>query len=59
MASYGQVAAQVAKHKQEHPERYCPVKNCLWRSGGKLCPKHQHLKGHVKELENENPQEHA
>jgi len=35
------VAAQVAAEKQEHPERFCPVKKCLWRTGdGSRCPRH-------------------
>lgn len=40
--SRGSVAASVRKSKDAHPERYCPVKNCLWRlkEGQVLCPKH-------------------
>lgn len=26
------VAARVARSKEEHPERYCPVHRCLWRT---------------------------
>ena len=25
------VQARVGKDKQEHPERYCPERRCLWR----------------------------
>lgn len=42
------VAAKVAADKEKHPERYCPVKGCLWRAWrafslfGQIttCPKH-------------------
>lgn len=42
------VAAKVAADKLKHPERYCPVKRCLWRvfdaSNTQVpfmaCPKH-------------------
>jgi hypothetical protein len=33
-------AAKVAKHKERHPELYCPTGKCLWRSGGGPCPRH-------------------
>jgi len=37
----GGVAASVRKSKEAHPERFCPVKDCLWRTGdGSRCPKH-------------------
>lgn len=39
--THGSIAARVRKNKEAHPERYCPVPNCLWRSGGQLCPKHR------------------
>lgn len=45
MANHAQVAASVRRNKEAHPERYCPIPNCLWRSGGKCCPKHKHLEG--------------
>ncbi len=36
------VAAKVASLKRLHPERYCPVRGCLWRTGdGALCPRHK------------------
>lgn len=35
------VQIKVALRKQEHPEEYCPVKKCLWRTGGGRCPRHQ------------------
>jgi hypothetical protein len=44
-------AAKVAMDKQKHPERYCSVPRCLWKtakldhatqtySGGGRCPRH-------------------
>jgi hypothetical protein len=33
-------AAQVAQHKERHPELYCPTRKCLWRTGGGFCPRH-------------------
>jgi hypothetical protein len=37
----GQVAKTVAANKAAHPEKYCPVKNCLWRTGNsQTCPRH-------------------
>lgn len=43
MPSRFSTQVSVAKRKQEHPEQYCPVKNCLWHTGGGYCPRHQHL----------------
>lgn len=41
MPSYGQVAARVAADKEKHPEKYCPARRCLWRTGdGSKCPRH-------------------
>lgn len=51
MAFYGNVAAKVAEEKQKHPDRYCPVPRCLWKTarldhatqtfvGGGCCPRH-------------------
>lgn len=38
----GQVAAKVAANKEKHPEKYCPVKRCLWHTGdGSYCPRHK------------------
>lgn len=34
------VAAQVAKSKERHPEKFCPAPKCLWRTGGGYCPRH-------------------
>lgn len=39
------VAGKVASDKLKHPERYCPVKDCLWCIDNgwtppKPCPKH-------------------
>jgi hypothetical protein len=44
--SRGPVAAKVVATKEQHPERFCPVRNCLWntaRIGGGYCPRHTHL----------------
>jgi hypothetical protein len=41
MKSRGQIAASVAREKEAHPERFCPVKRCLWRTGGGFCPRHK------------------
>jgi hypothetical protein len=54
------VQAKVAIEKQEHPERYCPVKRCLWKTSvpndngngyhvhpsypDGYCPRHQHIR---------------
>lgn len=35
------VAATVAKKKNDHPEDYCKVKGCLWRTKDKPCEKHK------------------
>jgi hypothetical protein len=51
MAFYGNVNAKVAENKRKHPERYCPVPRCLWKTarldhatqtftGGGFCPRH-------------------
>ena len=34
-------ASKVAENKRQHPEYYCPVPRCLWRTGGGRCPRHQ------------------
>jgi hypothetical protein len=34
------IAAVVALKKLKHPELFCPVPNCLWRTGGGYCPRH-------------------
>jgi len=40
MASYRAVAAKVAESKRLHPDQFCPVDRCLWRTGGGRCPRH-------------------
>lgn len=40
MASYRATAAAVAEQKRRHPEKFCPVDQCLWRTGGGRCPRH-------------------
>lgn len=40
------IAARVAIEKQEHPERFCPVHRCLWKTGdGTRCPRHPAKEG--------------
>ena len=34
-------AAKVAAHKAKHPEQYCPTPRCLWKTGGRYCPRHK------------------
>ena len=37
-----QVAAKVAADKAENPDKFCPVKRCLWKTGdGTHCPRHK------------------
>ena len=33
-------AASVRRNKEDHPERYCPTPNCLWRISSGPCRKH-------------------
>lgn len=40
MASYSQVAKSVREQKEKHPENYCRVKDCLWRTASGPCQKH-------------------
>ena len=40
MASRGSTAKMVRESKERFPEQFCPVKNCLWRTGGGRCPRH-------------------
>ncbi len=41
----GSVAASVRKSKEAHPDKFCPVPTCLWRTGdGSKCPKHKEAK---------------
>ena len=39
--THNSIAAKVRKDKEAHPELYCPIKNCLYRTNGGYCPKHQ------------------
>lgn len=35
------IAATVAKRKKKNPEKFCPARRCLWRTGdGSRCPRH-------------------
>lgn len=36
----GQVAAKVRAAKEEHPERYCSARGCLWRVTSGPCRNH-------------------
>lgn len=41
--SRSQTAAKVAQAKEKYPEKFCPERDCLWRTGGGRCPRHQHI----------------
>lgn len=56
------VQAKVALDKEKHPERFCPVRHCLWRMAkldhfaqtfsypnGRYCPRHKHLEPAVEQ----------
>lgn len=32
MANRNQVAKSQREKKEQHPERYCPARNCLWKT---------------------------
>lgn len=35
------IQAKVAQDKEREPEKFCPVRRCLWRTGdGSRCPRH-------------------
>lgn len=40
MTTHGSAAKSARQRKEAHPELYCPVGRCLWRTGGDRCPKH-------------------
>lgn len=40
MSLQSYTAMRSRQTKEEHPERYCPARNCLWRTGGGWCPRH-------------------
>lgn len=42
------IQAKVARDKELHPERYCPARRCLWRTGGGACPRHKPFEDAVK-----------
>jgi hypothetical protein len=50
---YGAVAASVAAEKRDHPERFCIVPRCLWRTNGgeNPCRNHQRPPTLVAKLE--------
>ena len=35
------IAAKVAARKQQHPELYCAVPRCLYRTDDEYCPNHR------------------
>jgi len=37
-------ASKVAKQKEDHPEKYCKTKKCLYRTDADYCPKHKPTK---------------
>jgi len=40
MASHNHIAMQLRLQKETTPEKFCPYKACLYKTGGPLCPKH-------------------
>lgn len=41
MTTHGSATKSARVTKEKHPEFYCPVTRCLWRTGdGSRCPKH-------------------
>jgi hypothetical protein len=38
--SHASVAKSVRLSKAKHPENFCPVRTCLYRTGGGECPNH-------------------
>jgi hypothetical protein len=41
VTTHGSAAKAARERKAAHPELYCPVARCLWRTGdGSRCPKH-------------------
>ena len=46
------IAAQVANDKEKHPERFCPHRRCLWRTGGGYCPRHKPVLRSTNEVRN-------
>lgn len=38
--AYGSVAKSARLQKEREPGDFCPTRNCLWRTGGGLCPNH-------------------
>lgn len=40
MITHGSVARDVRERKERHPEDYCRVKDCLWRTSSGPCQKH-------------------
>ena len=53
------VAAKVAAEKEAHPERFCPVKRCLWRTvtrqGANPCRNHPREQRPVEIAWEDNP----
>jgi hypothetical protein len=42
--SHNSVAASVRKDKEKHPEKYCPITKCLWKTkDGSPCPNHKYM----------------
>lgn len=43
MAGRNTTAMKVRLRKEQHPGEYCSVKDCLWKTPQRYCPKHFHL----------------
>ena len=36
------INGKVGRDKEKHPEKFCPTRRCLWRTGdGSYCPRHR------------------
>ncbi len=40
MASHNSIAMKLRLEKETDPSRFCPYRQCLYKTGGSLCPKH-------------------
>jgi hypothetical protein len=42
MSGHASVAKSVREQKEQHPERFCPERRCLWKTGdGSRCLRHR------------------
>lgn len=38
--TYRTIAASLAELKRQRPDLFCPIRECLLRTGGPFCPRH-------------------